>query len=147
MPNSSQSDSAAFPLFLDTYATRLLAEPLRSSCSYGGCRNPTRRTSPTSTRDLVRTRTTPDVAEGETADLHGNEHGHREHAEEIDYPLTPVMPNTAGEGSSTTVLEGFALDELFAHGPKYLNVHAAGSGDPPQLACVDVGEASQRTNP
>ena len=28
MLNSSQSDSAAFPLFLDTYATRLLAEPL-----------------------------------------------------------------------------------------------------------------------
>jgi hypothetical protein len=25
---SSQSDSTAFPLFLDTYATRLLAEPL-----------------------------------------------------------------------------------------------------------------------
>src|SRR5215208_4226881 len=27
---NSKSDSTAFPLFLDTYATRLLAEPLRS---------------------------------------------------------------------------------------------------------------------
>jgi len=40
------------------------------------------------------------------------------------------------------VLEGVALDELPSHGPKYLNVHAAGTGDPPQLACVDLGEAS-----
>jgi hypothetical protein len=42
---------------------------------------------------------------------------------------------------STTVLEGVALDELLSDGPKYLNVHAASSGDPPQLSCADLGEA------
>src|SRR5215213_8000481 len=42
----------------------------------------------------------------------------------------------------TTVLEGVAVDELRSYGPRYLNVHAAGSGDPPQLACADLGEAS-----
>jgi Cu/Zn superoxide dismutase len=89
----------------------------------------------------------PDVPEGETADHHGNEHRHREHAEEIDHPLTPVTSNTAGEGSSTTMLEGVTLDELFSHRLRYLNVHAAGSGDPPQVACADLGEASQRTTP
>jgi Cu/Zn superoxide dismutase len=82
----------------------------------------------------------PDVPEGETASRH--EHGYREHAEEIEYPLTSVESNAAGEGSSTTVLEGVALDELPSHRPKYLNVHAAGSGDPLQLACADLGEAS-----
>jgi Cu/Zn superoxide dismutase len=82
----------------------------------------------------------PDVPEGETADHHGNEHEHREHAEEIDYPLMPITSNIAGEGSSTTVLEGVTLDELFSHGPRYLNIHAAGSGDPPQLACADLGD-------
>jgi hypothetical protein len=63
-------------------------------------------------------------------------------ADEIEYPLTPVESNAAGAGSSTTVLEGVAPNELLSDGPKYLNVHAAGSGDPPQLACADLGEAS-----
>jgi hypothetical protein len=85
----------------------------------------------------------PHVPEGETAYHH--EHGYREHSEEIEYPLTPVESNAAGEGSSTTVFEGVALGELLLHGPRYLNVHAAGSGDPPQLACADLGEADQRT--
>jgi Cu/Zn superoxide dismutase len=84
----------------------------------------------------------PDVPEGETASHQDHEHGYREHAEEIEYPLTSVESNAAGEGSSSTVLEGVTFDELPSHGPKYLNVHAAGPGDRPQLACVDLGEAS-----
>src|SRR5215218_11110313 len=31
---NSKSDSTAFPLFLDTYATRLLAEPLNLFCGH-----------------------------------------------------------------------------------------------------------------
>jgi len=93
--------------------------------------------------------------EGETADHYSHEHGHDEHADTheqeendgatadgIEYPLTPVESNAAGEGSSATVLEGVALKELSSDESKYLNVHAAGSGDPPQLACADLREAS-----
>jgi hypothetical protein len=96
----------------------------------------------------------PNSPEGETADHHSHEHGHEEHADAhvreendeatvdgIEYPLTPVESNAAGAGSSTTVLDGVALNELLSDGPKYLNVHAAGSGDPPQLACADLHEA------
>ncbi|HEX2108597.1 MAG TPA: hypothetical protein VHF70_04880 [Rubrobacteraceae bacterium] len=79
---------------------------------------------------------------GEGVNHHGNGHGHREHADAIGYPLTPLKSDARGEGSSTTVLEGVAPDELFSGGPRYLNVHAAGSGDPPQLTCADLGEAS-----
>jgi len=92
-----------------------------------------------------------EAPEGETADHHSHEYRHEGHAhvqEEnheatangIVYPLTPVESNTAGAGSSTTVLEGVALEELLSHGPRYLNVHATGSGDPLQLACADLGE-------
>jgi hypothetical protein len=93
--------------------------------------------------------------EGETTDHHSHEYRHERHADAhereendeatavgIEYPLTPVESNAAGAGSSTTVLDGVALIELLSDGPKYLNVHAAGSGDPPQLACADLGEAS-----
>jgi hypothetical protein len=96
-----------------------------------------------------------DPLEGETTDHRGHEHGHEEHADvhvqeendeatadEIVYPLTPVESNAAGEGSSTTMLEGIPLDDLLSHGPRYLNVHATGSGAPPQLACANLREAS-----
>ena len=87
----------------------------------------------------------PDVPGGETAHHHDHEQGYREHAEEIEYPLRPVESNAAGEGSSTTVLEGVALDELLLHGARYLNVYAAGSGHRPQLTCAVLGGAGQRT--
>jgi Cu/Zn superoxide dismutase len=91
--------------------------------------------------------------ESETADHHSHEYRHGGHAqvqdkshkattEGIEYPLTPVESNGAGEGSSTTVLEGVALGELNSHESRHLNVHATGSGDPLQLACADLGEAS-----
>jgi Cu/Zn superoxide dismutase len=96
-----------------------------------------------------------DTPKSETADHHSHEYSHEGHAgandqeenheastDGIVYPLTPVESNAADEASSTTVLEGVALDELNAHEPRYLNVHATGSGDPLQLACADLGEAS-----
>jgi Cu/Zn superoxide dismutase len=79
---------------------------------------------------------------GEGADHHEDGHAHQEHSGAIGHPLTPVESDARGEGSSTTVLEGVAPDELFPGGSRYLNVHAAGSGDPPQLACADLGGAS-----
>jgi Cu/Zn superoxide dismutase len=94
-----------------------------------------------------------DIPESKTADHHSHEYRHEGHAdahvqeenhkataEEIVYPLTPVESNAAGEGSSTTVLEGVSLNELLLHGPRHVNVHAAGSGDPLQLTCADLGE-------
>jgi Cu/Zn superoxide dismutase len=94
-----------------------------------------------------------DAPESGTADHHSHEYGHEEHAEAqvqeenyeattdgIEYPLTPVESNAAGEGSSTTMLDYVALSELLWHKSRYLNVHAAGSGDPPQLACGDLSE-------
>jgi Cu/Zn superoxide dismutase len=92
-----------------------------------------------------------DPLKGETADHHGHEeHGDAHEQEEndeatadgIEYPLTPVDSNAAGEGSSTTMLKGVTLDELLSHGPRYLNVHATGSGDPPQLTCANLRKAS-----
>jgi hypothetical protein len=92
---------------------------------------------------------------GKTADHHSHEHGHEGHADtrvqqendeatadEIEYPLTPVESNAAGEGSSTIMLEGVALDQLLSDESKYLNVHAAGSGEQPQLACANLRQAS-----
>lgn len=101
-----------------------------------------------------------EAPEGESANHHSHEYRHERHADahvqeenhkattdtdEIEYPLRAVESNAAGEGSSITVLEGVALDELLSHGPRYLNVHAAGSGDPPQLTCAVLGGAGQRT--
>ena len=93
--------------------------------------------------------------ESETADQHSHEYRHQGPAdaqvqeqnhkaitEGIEYPLTPVESNVVGEGSSTTVLEGVAVDELRSYGPRHVNVHATGSGDPLQLTCADLGEGS-----
>jgi Cu/Zn superoxide dismutase len=100
------------------------------------------------------------VLESEAAHRQDQEHSHDEYtdaheqeengeaaANEIEYPLTPVESNAAGEGSSTTVLEDVALDELLPDGPRYLNVHAAEAGDQPQLTCTDIDGAELRTTP
>ena len=83
-----------------------------------------------------------DTAESSVFRPSGASEDHHPHActDGIAYPLTPVESNAAGSGLSTTVLEGVALDELLLHEPRYLNVHVAGSGDPPQLAWAELGE-------
>jgi len=60
------------------------------------------------------------------------------HIAEIEIPLTPVESDSRGSGLSTTVLHDATVDRLFSGEPKYLNVHAAGSGNPPPLACADL---------
>jgi len=85
-------------------------------------------------------------------DRGGEEHEHAEHDEgaehhegaeydegttaEIEYPLPPVTPaDPAGRGTTTALLEGATVERLFSGPPKYVNVHAEGSGDLPPVAC------------
>jgi hypothetical protein len=65
------------------------------------------------------------------------EEGH-EHAGEIEHPLSQVKSNSEGAGSSTTTLHHTSVDKLFSGGPKHVNIHEAGTGDPPILACADL---------
>jgi hypothetical protein len=83
-------------------------------------------------------------SEGEAHEGEGHEgeagHGDEHESEmgEIEYPLTPVIPDAEGNGSSTTVLKDVTADELFSGDPKFVNAHASGSGNPPVLACGDL---------
>ena len=63
-------------------------------------------------------------------------------AEEIEWPLMPVRSGTHGDGSSTTTLKNTTTEELFSGRPKHVNVHAAGSGNPPVLACANLKSRS-----
>jgi hypothetical protein len=84
------------------------------------------------------------AAEGETHE-HG-EHpeeggeGH-EHGKGIEHPLSQVNSDSEGHGSSTTTLRETSVDRLFSGEPKYVNVHEAGSGNPPILSCADLKRA------
>ncbi len=72
------------------------------------------------------------------AEGHGGHMDTGGHIAEIEIPLTPVESDSRGSGSSTTVVHDATVDGLFSGEPKYLNVHAAGSGNPPPLACADL---------
>jgi uncharacterized protein (DUF305 family) len=81
--------------------------------------------------------------ERNTGDLEGHERGSAHGAaDEIEHPLSPVEPDERGYGSSTTMLEGITLEQVFSEGPTYVNVHAAGPGKSPQLACANLNEAN-----
>jgi hypothetical protein len=78
----------------------------------------------------------------------GEPHEHGEHAEEghehggwIEYPLSEVKSDSEGHGSSTTSLRETSVDKLFSGDPNYVNVHEAGSGNPPILSCADLKRA------
>jgi hypothetical protein len=82
---------------------------------------------------------------------HGHEHGegspehgggtHEHGGADIEYPLSQVKSDSEGHGSSTTTLRETSVDKLFSAEPKYVNVHEAGSGDPPILSCADLKRA------
>ena len=72
---------------------------------------------------------------------HAEEAKGHEHGEEIEYPLSQVKSNQNGEGSSTTTLHDTSVDGLFSGEAKHVNVHEAGSGDPPVLSCADLKHA------
>ena len=82
---------------------------------------------------------------GETHGEHGGRHkkqgeGH-DHGEEIEYPLSQVKSDSEGRGSSTTAMHETSVDKLFSGEPKLVNVHEAGSGNPPILSCADLKRA------
>jgi hypothetical protein len=45
-----------------------------------------------------------------------------------------VKSDSEGQGSSTTTLRETSVEKLFSGEPKYVNVHEAGSGNPPILS-------------
>jgi hypothetical protein len=74
--------------------------------------------------------------EEEPGSDHEHEHtGYEGTSEEIEYPLPPITADPQGQGSTTSVLTGFTVQRLFSGEPKYINVHAEGSGNPLALAC------------
>jgi hypothetical protein len=86
-------------------------------------------------------------AEHSEAHQHGEHHeeqraaqGHsgHEHGAQIDYPLSQVKSGSEGGGSSTTTLGETSVDKLFSGEPKHVNVHEAGSGNPPILTCAEL---------
>jgi uncharacterized protein (DUF305 family) len=79
---------------------------------------------------------------GEEEEGHGHsDHDHGAH-EEIEYPLTPVQPDSKGDGSSTTVVRDVTLEGLLSGDPKLVNVHEPGSGEPPPvMTCANLNQA------
>jgi hypothetical protein len=80
-------------------------------------------------------------AEEEKEGGEDHEHMGHKHSEEIEYPLSQVKSDSEGHGSSTTTLRETSVDKLFSGGPKHVNVHEAGSGNPPVLTCADLKRA------
>jgi hypothetical protein len=72
---------------------------------------------------------------------HGESSGHEPGGAEIEYPLSQVKSDSEGRGSSTTTLPDTSVENLFSGDPKYVNVHEAGTGNPPILTCADLKQA------
>jgi hypothetical protein len=66
------------------------------------------------------------------------EEENHEHGEAIEYPLSQVKSDSERRGSSTTTLRDTSVEKLFSGEAKHINVHAAGSGNPPILTCADL---------
>jgi len=83
-----------------------------------------------------------EVGEGGTHGEHSERHeeqGERHvHGEKIEYPLSQVKSDAEGHGSGTTTLREASVKKLFSGEPKHVNVHEAGSGNPPILSCADL---------
>jgi uncharacterized protein (DUF305 family) len=81
-------------------------------------------------------------AEGQEGTDHEEGDEHAEHGsgagEEIEWPLSEVESDAQGHGSSTTKLNDASMKEFFSGELKHLNVHAAGTGNPPILTCADL---------
>ena len=52
-----------------------------------------------------------------------------------------MKTDSEGHGSSTTTLRDTTVETLFTGETKYVNVHEAGTGNPPILTCADLKEA------
>jgi hypothetical protein len=80
-------------------------------------------------------------AEHEHGEHHEEEGGSHEHGEEIEYPLSQVKSDSEGRGSSTSTLHHTSVEKLFSGETRHVNVHAAGTGNPPILTCADLERA------
>jgi hypothetical protein len=83
----------------------------------------------------------PGTCAGGDTHEHGSAHGGASHelgGAEIEYPLSQVKSDSEGNGSSTTTLRETSVEKLFSGGPKYVNVHKAGGGNPPTLTCANL---------
>ncbi len=88
-------------------------------------------------------------ARGHRGEDDDHAHGHHDEGDEptgaIEHPLTPIISNSEGDGSSTTVIEGITVAELFSDGAElYVNVHAESSGSekmPGSVVCGDLRES------
>ena len=75
---------------------------------------------------------------------HGGAEGHDHHgaaAGEIEHPLTPISPDSRGDGSSATVIGDATVAGLFSGRESYVNVHAeapSSEGLPQSVACGDL---------
>jgi hypothetical protein len=80
--------------------------------------------------------------EGMGGGEHGHSHQHEHGAkEEIEYSLTPLRPDSKGDGRSTTVVHDVTLEGLFSGDLKHVNVHRPGSGEPPPVSCANLNQA------
>ena len=55
--------------------------------------------------------------------------------------LSQVKSDPEGHRSSPTMLRETSVDRLFSGEPRYVNVHEAGSDNPPILSCADPKRA------
>lgn len=79
---------------------------------------------------------------------HNHHNGSDEPAGEIEYPLTPVVGDSEGSGSSTTVINDATVQQFTSGMEFYLNVHAEATGSeelPDSLACGDLLENGEKT--
>ena len=79
--------------------------------------------------------------EGQQDSNHEDEHSEHEGGTmaAVEYPLRYVTADAQGQGYTITVLNGVTIQELFSGDPKYINVHAEGPGNPPSIACGQLG--------
>jgi hypothetical protein len=82
---------------------------------------------------------------GDEDHSHGHHVGTHEPTGEIEHPLTPIVSDPEGNGSSTTVIDGATVGRLFSGDPEfYVNVHAESSGSEElsgNVACGDLGKS------
>jgi len=79
------------------------------------------------------------VEEGGNHHEESHDHGgHGTSSQEIEWPLSQVQSDAQGNGTSSTTLKDASMEGLFTGDLKHLNVHAAGSGNPPILSCADL---------
>jgi hypothetical protein len=89
-----------------------------------------------------------DPTEGDEHHAHGDAedhaHGHQPGsadgpAHEIEHPLTPIVSDARGNGSSTTAIRDVTSADFFSGKELHVNVHAAASGYE-ELACGNLRE-------